>query len=146
MPLPGPVLVLDVGSRNIGIAISDASRTHSFPVRTLERRSVVKDGEVLARLVAERGVTALVVGLPRDLNGDEGRSARLARQIAEEVVRRTQLPLSYQDEQYTTVEAQSRLSAGGLGSRQQRGVIDQAAAMVILEDWLRAEGQRPSAP
>lgn len=145
MPLPGPALALDVGTRTIGLAISDAGRGHRFPVRTLTRRSVAKDAAELARITAERGVTALVVGLPRGLDGAEGRSARLARQVGEALAALTGLPLHYQDEQYTTLEAEERLRAAGLDARHQRPVIDQAAAMVILEDWLAArppEGER----
>lgn len=137
---PGPVIGLDVGTRTIGVAVSDITRRHRFPVKTLERRSVAKDCAALAQIVAERKVTALVVGLPRGLDGQEGRSARLARQIGEALAAATGLPLHYQDEQYTTVEAGDRLKDAGMDSRSQRAVIDQAAAMVILEDWLAQHG------
>ena len=72
------------------------------------------------------------------LEGNEGRSARLARQVGEALGARTGLPIHYQDERYSTVEASRRLSEQCLSARDQRAVIDQAAAAVILQDWLDA--------
>ncbi len=77
--------------------------------------------------------------LPYELDGAEGRSARLARQIGVALGARTGLPIHYQDERYSTVEASRKLTEQGLNSRQQRSVIDQAAAAVILQDWLDAQ-------
>ena len=137
----GCILALDVGTKTIGVA--RARGRMAFPVTTLRRRSVRHDAEQLYQLCRKNNATAVVVGLPLELDGKEGRSARLARQIGEALGARTGLPVHYQDERYSTVEASRRLSEQGLSARQQRGVIDQAAAAVILQDWL--DGAEPTA-
>ena len=137
------VLSLDVGTRTIGLARSDAGRRFVFPERTLARRSVQKDVAELAGLCRAHAVRQLVVGLPTGLAGEETRSTRLARQVGEALALQTGLPLDWMDEQYTTVEAERRLLDAGLDGRARRPVVDQEAAVVILEDWL---GKRASAP
>lgn len=131
------ILALDVGTRRIGVA---RARAHgpaiATPLCVLERAGVQKDAARIAALCAKEGAEAIVVGLPYDLDGGEGRSARLARQIGEAVADLTRLPVYYQDERFSTVEAADRLRAGGYDARQQRAIIDKAAAAVILQDWL----------
>ena len=78
-----------------------------------------------------------MVGLPLELSGKEGRSARLARQIGDSLAEKTGLPLSYHDERFSTVEAEERLLAAGKNAKQRKQIIDQVAAMVIIEDWWR---------
>ena len=116
------------------------ARTHgpaiASPLCTLDRVSVRKDTLRIAELCRKEGAEAVVVGLPYDLDGGEGRSARLARQVGEAVAAETGLPVHYQDERFSTVEAASRLQEGGYDARKQRAIIDQAAAAVILQDWL----------
>ncbi len=140
MSLRGPVLALDVGTRTIGLAITDPTRRMAFPDRTIARRSIAKDAEEIARICKERSVVWLVVGLPLTRDGGEARSARLARQVAEAVVSRTALPLSWVDERFSTLEAEHRLRAAGAPAAKRRQIIDQHAAVVILEDWIGAGG------
>jgi putative Holliday junction resolvase len=90
----------------------------------------------LAALCTQLGVRAVVVGLPYELDGAEGRSARLARQVGEALGSASGLQIHYQDERYSTVEASRRLREAGHSAKAQRKIIDQAAAAVILEDWL----------
>ena len=134
----GCILALDVGTKTIGVARALGSM--AFPVTTLRRKGVRHDTEQLFQLCRKNNATTVVVGLPLELDGNEGRSARLARQIGDALGERTGLPIAYQDERYSTVEASRLLSEQGLTARQQRSVIDQAAAAVILQDWL----ERPS--
>jgi len=142
---PGPALALDVGTRTIGVAVTDPARTHVFPVSTVLRRSVRKDAEVIVELCRSRGVTQLVVGLSKDDEGAENRSAHLARQVADAVVARFALPVAWVDEGYTTVEAHTRLAAAGVRAGQRRPMVDQLAASVILELWLTTAGRAPPA-
>src|SRR5262245_45581689 len=79
----GRVMGLDVGTKTIGVALSDELRMLAHPERTIARRGVKKDIEELASIVASKAVDEVVVGLPYELDGSEGRSARLARQIGE---------------------------------------------------------------
>lgn len=135
---PGRALALDVGTKTIGLAVTDPARTHVFPFRTLARRSVAKDADELARICASQAITHLIVGLPLNLEGEEARSAKLARQVAEALVARTNLPLAWVDERFSTLEAERRLREAGAPADRRKEVIDQYAAVVILEDWLRA--------
>ena len=130
------ILALDVGTKTIGVARAEGRLRIASPLLTLRRCSVKKDSIELERLCRKEEATAVVVGLPLELSGEEGRSARLARQIGVALGERTGLPIHYQDERYSTVEASRLLYERGLASRQQRSGIDQAAAAVILQDWL----------
>lgn len=132
------VLGLDVGTRTIGVAQADLRSAFPSPVCTLARKGVKTDAVRLAELCRKHQISQVVVGLPYELDGGEGRSARLARQVGEALAELTGLPVDYQDERYSTVEATEQLRAAGLDSRKQRAVIDQAAAMVILSAWFRA--------
>jgi putative Holliday junction resolvase len=137
----GCILALDVGTKTIGVARADIVAKLASPHSTLARQGVKKDTVRLLHLIRELGVEYIVVGLPYELDGDEGRSARLARQIGEAIQDASGLPVHYQDERYSTVEAEHRLKQAGLDGRQRKSVIDQAAAAVILEDFLRMNPQ-----
>jgi putative holliday junction resolvase len=132
----GRVLGLDVGTKTIGVAVSDPTRMLASPVRTLGRRSVVHDGEAIATLAEGLGVEAFVVGLPYELDGGEARSARLARQIGEALAARTGRPVHYVDERFTSVDAERQLIEAGVSRARRRKVIDQAAAVLILQSFL----------
>lgn len=132
-------VALDVGTKTIGIARADVRARLASPWTTLERQGVKKD---VARLQEqfETPPEVVVVGLPLDLDGNETRSCRLARQVAEALEAQGH-SVVFQDERFSTVEATRRLHEAGHDSRKQRGIIDQAAAAVILQDWLdRQEG------
>jgi putative holliday junction resolvase len=137
------VLALDVGTRTIGVARADLRVGMPSPLTTLKRVSVQVDVQKLAHLCREQRAVELVVGLPTQLDGAEGRSARLARQVGDALGALTGLPLHYQDEQFSTLAAEELLRAGGLGARDRRARIDQAAAAVILGDWLAARRAAP---
>ena len=132
----GRVLGLDVGTKTIGVAMSDPTRMLASPVRTLSRRSVRDDTEQLAKIVAEHGIEELVVGLPYTLEGTEERSARLARQIGDALGARTGLPVHYVDERYTSVDAERQLIETGMRRARRKKVIDQAAAVLIMQSFL----------
>lgn len=136
----GVTLALDVGTKTIGVAI--AERGIVLPVCTLARRSVVKDAAQVRELCAKRRVTEVVVGLPYELDGTETRSARLARQVGDAVAA-SGVPVHYQDERFTTVEAIERLGAAGVYGTQRKAAVDQVAAVVILEEWLKGREQPP---
>lgn len=132
----GRAIGLDVGTRTIGIAVSDPLGLFAQPVRTLARQSVKKDATALAALCAEREVRHLIVGLPLELDGREERSARLARQVGEALAELTGLTPVYIDERYSSVEAERGLIEQDLSRRRRKQVIDQSAAMLILQSWL----------
>jgi len=133
------IVSLDVGSKTIGVAIGFSDRRITQPILTLQRKSVKKDALKLQELCRKEAIDEIVVGLPLELSGEEGRSARLARQIGLALGELSGLPVHYQDERYSTVEAENRLREAGKTARQQKEMIDQVAAMVILEDWWRSQ-------
>ena len=134
------ILSLDVGTKGIGIAKGYLQEQMVFPVCTLSRQSVKKDAQKLAEICSKEQVDHIVVGLPLLADGTEGRSARLARQVGDALHELTNLPVDYEDERDSSLEASSRLQLIGKNSKDQRAVIDQAAAIVILERWFRNQG------
>jgi len=132
----GRVMALDVGTKTIGIALSDELRMFPQPYRTLSRRGVRKDTEALQHVIEERDVDHVVVGLPLELDSTEARSARLARQVGDAVRERSGLPVTYIDERFTSVEAERLLIRMNVSRKRRKEVIDQAAAALILQSFL----------
>jgi putative Holliday junction resolvase len=129
---------VDVGSRRVGVARSDATGALAVPVQTLARGR--GDLEALVALVHEHEAVEVVVGLPLGLDGSEGDAARLARAYAEQVAAAVApVPVRTLDERLTTVTAQRGLQEAGRSVRTSRDVVDQAAAVVIVQHALDAE-------
>jgi putative holliday junction resolvase len=139
----GVWFAVDVGTVRVGVARSDPRGVLALPVTTLARdASGNADIAELARLVTEYEAVGVVVGLPRTLAGREGPAARLARDYGALVAARiAPIPVQYLDERLTTVSAQRKLHQGGVRGRAGRAVIDQAAAVELLQHWL--ELRRP---
>ncbi|WP_347060449.1 Holliday junction resolvase RuvX [Blastococcus sp. HT6-30] len=133
----GRVLGVDVGTVRVGVAMSDPTGTLASPLETLRRAKDKADLDRLAALVVEHEVTEVVVGEPVHLSGASGTSAQDAADYAQELADRIpEVPVNLIDERLSTVTAASHLREGGIDSRRQRGVIDQAAAVVILQQYL----------
>jgi putative Holliday junction resolvase len=133
----GRVLGVDVGTVRVGVALSDPTGTLASPLETLRRAKNMSDVDRLAALVAEHEVTEVVVGEPVHLSGASSASAIDAANYAQELADRIpDVPVNLIDERLSTVTAASHLRAGGIDSRNQRPVIDQAAAVVILQQFL----------
>ena len=133
----GRVLGIDVGTVRVGVAMSDPSGILASPVETLKRAGDRSDMDRLAELVVEHEVSEVVVGEPRHLSGASGASAQDADAYARELAGRVpDVPVNMIDERLSTVTATSHLREGGRTSREQRSVIDQAAAVVILQQFL----------
>ncbi|HYV85679.1 MAG TPA: Holliday junction resolvase RuvX [Patescibacteria group bacterium] len=135
-------MALDYGDRRIGVALSDPLGLTAQPLLTLERRSRADDFERLARLAREHEVERLVVGLPLGMDGSRGERVRLTELFMERVRRVTGLPVEPWDERLTTVQAERSLIESDLSRRRRRGVIDQAAAVILLQSWLDARRAR----
>ena len=130
-----------MGSVRIGVAASDPDGILATPVETVRRDRTGKHLRRLATLAAELEAVEVVVGLPRTLADRTGPSARdaieLASQLAEVLAHRVPpIPVRLADERLTTVSAQRSLRAAGVRAKDQRAVIDQAAAVAILQSWL----------
>ncbi|MGY1856246.1 Holliday junction resolvase RuvX [Modestobacter sp. SYSU DS0290] len=140
---PGPAWVsgrrmgVDVGTVRVGVALSDVTGTIASPLETVRRSKDQRDLDHLAGLVVTHEVVEVVVGLPKHLSGASGSSARDASTYARDLASRIgDVPVHLVDERLSTVTAATHLRAGGIDSRRQRSVIDQAAAVVILQSHL----------
>ena len=138
------VLGLDVGSKTVGVAVSDPLGITAQGVTTLRRKSVKADVADVKRLAAEHEVSRVVVGLPLNMNGSEGPRAAASRAFGDAIVEATGLPVEYQDERLTTMAAERVLLEADLSRKKRREVIDQLAAQLILQVWLDA--RRPGHP
>jgi putative Holliday junction resolvase len=136
-PGRGRRLGVDVGSVRIGVAVSDPDGILATPVETIRRDRTDRHARRLAQLVTELEAVEVVVGLPRTLADRTGPSAEDAIAVAEELGRRVApVPVRLADERLTTVSAQRSLREAGVRARGQRAMIDQAAAVGILQSWL----------
>jgi putative Holliday junction resolvase len=136
-PGRGRRLGVDVGTVRIGVATSDPDGTLATPVETVRRDRSNKHLRRLAQLADELEAVEVVVGLPRTLADRSGPSARDAIELAEQLARRiAPTPVRLSDERLTTVSAQRSLRDAGVRAKGQRAMIDQAAAVGILQNWL----------
>ena len=135
------VVGIDVGARRVGLAISDATRTLARPLETI----AVSDGDdavtrVTARIVElaaqEDGVAAVVVGVPRRLDGSETDMTRAATAFVDALRARLPMPIATADERLTSVEAESRLASRERDWKKRKEKIDAAAAAIVLQDFL----------
>ena len=130
-------LGLDLGTRRIGVAVSDSEGTVATGVDTLTRSPErTADHRAVAALVEEWRVEVVVVGLPLSLDGTTGPAARAALDEAGQLAAVLRVPVVTHDERLTTVMAHDRLRRAGLGTRKRRPVVDRTAAAIILQGWL----------
>ncbi|MUL42786.1 Holliday junction resolvase RuvX [Streptomonospora sp. PA3] len=149
---PGVRIAVDPGSTRIGVACSDPSGMLATPLETVRRGE--GDLDRIARLVLEHEAREVIVGYPASLSGEAGPAARRARSFATALARRlAPVPVRLVDERMTTVTAQDQLRAGASygrrgarGGRARRSVVDQAAAVVLLQSALDTERQSGRPP
>ena len=130
-------LGLDLGTRRIGVAVSDRDGRVVTPVTTLVRaKSRALDHDAIAALVAETEAEVAVVGLPLSLDGSVGPAARAVLEEIDELTHALAIPVDTVDERFTTVSAGHQLREAGVRGRARTKVIDQVAAVVLLQAWL----------
>jgi putative Holliday junction resolvase len=133
------LLGLDVGTKTVGLALSDVSCTVATPLTTVLRTRLAEDLRRLAAIAAEHEVGGLIVGLPVSMDGSEGRRCQSVRQFARDLVRSLDLPLTFWDERLSTAAVERMLIREADMSRQRRRqVVDRAAAAYILQGALDA--------
>ena len=130
------ILALDVGDRRIGVAVGDPTGLLATPIDTVdgERESLALDEVV--RLIADYEVEEIVVGLPLSLSGRPGAQARRVREFAEAIGRRVAIEVVFQDERYSSVQAERLLRESGKRPSRDKGRVDSAAAAIILQSYL----------
>jgi len=127
---------IDLGTRRIGLAISDAEDRLAFPSETLASRGATRDIEAVAAWARPRGVERAVVGLPIHMDGSRGPQALAAERFAEGLGQALGIPVETLDERWTTVEAERALRESGRPGRRRRQVIDAVAASILLRTYL----------
>jgi putative holliday junction resolvase len=138
---------LDLGSRTIGVALSDVERTVATPLETIRRTRFSGDAEHLCRLIATHDVGGIVIGLPVSMDGREGPRCQSVRQFARNLLQVVDLPMGFWDERLSTAAVERMLITEADMSRKRRGcVIDKLAAAYILQGALDAIGRRGRAP
>lgn len=129
-------MALDVGSRTIGIACSDALLMTAQGIETIRRTSLENDFNRLRELISEYEVHELVVGMPKNMNGTKGERAEKTEEFVEKMKAVIDLPVTFWDERLSTVIAERQLIAADVSRKKRKGVIDKMAAVVILQGYL----------
>ena len=132
---------LDLGTKTIGVAVSDVSRTIATARTTLRRTKLSRDIESLRALIEDEGIGGIVVGLPVNMDGTEGPRAQSARDTATRLAEALALPVAFWDERWSTVAAERAMLDADLSRRKRARKVDQVAAAYILQgalDRLRA--------
>jgi putative Holliday junction resolvase len=136
MPERGSLLGLDLGTKTIGVAVSDPDRKLAAPVVTIARARFTSDAERLLELAAERRVVGFVLGLPLNMDGSEGPRAQATRAFARNLAKLTALPIGLWDERLSTAAVERVLIEADASRRKRKAVIDQHAAAYILQGAL----------
>lgn len=130
------IMALDVGSRTIGIACSDALLMTAQGIETIRRTSLENDFSRLRELISEYEVHELVVGMPKNMNGTKGDRAEKTEEFVEKMKAVIDLPVIFWDERLSTVMAERQLIAADVSRKKRKGIIDKMAAVVILQGYL----------
>ena len=143
---PQRVLGLDVGTRRIGLAVTDPLGITAQGLETLERKNKKQDFAYLNRVLREYGVKEIVVGLPLRMSGEEGTQSEKIRIFAEQLGKKFGLPVHLWDERLTSAEANRFLRASELSIEKRAKAVDRMAAVLILQGWMERKGLNSGSP
>lgn len=130
------IMALDIGDVRIGIALSDLLQTIASPFESYRRKGFVKDIEYILNLAKEKEVGQIVSGLPLSMDGSENSQSAKVREFAEALAARTEIPLSFVDERFTTVSAERLLVSADVSREGRKKVVDKIAAAIILDNFM----------
>lgn len=134
---PGQRLMgLDVGNKTVGLALADVSRTIATPLQTIRRSKFTQDARALFALMDEHGVGGLIIGLPVQMDGAEGRQAQSVRSFAANLLRLRDVPIAFWDERLSTAAVTRTLLEADASRRRRAQVVDKMAAAYILQGCL----------
>ena len=136
IPPTGKLLGLDLGTRTIGVAVSDGMRYTATPLETIKRTKFTTDAERLLELIAENAAVALVLGLPLNMDGSEGPRAQSTRAFARNLGQKTPLPILFWDERLSTSAVTRMLIEADTRRERRAQVVDKLAASYILQGFL----------
>ncbi len=132
------LLGLDLGSKTIGLALSDRTLMIATPMETIRRRKFTPDAEKLLAICAEQGVGGLVIGMPFNMDGSEGPRAQSTRQFSKNLAEKTSLPMAFWDERLSTAAVTRTLLEADASRARRAEVVDKMAAAYILQGALDA--------
>ena len=135
-PARGPLVGLDLGTKTIGVAVSDPDRKLATGVETIARTAFTADAARVLALAAERSAVGFVLGLPLNMDGTEGPRAQSTRAFARNFAKLTELPIALWDERLSTVAVERELIAADASRAKRAAVIDEHAAIFILQGAL----------
>ena len=138
VPQSGVLLGIDYGTRRVGVAVSDRDQRFSSPLHNHDRHGVQVDERFFRKVVEEYQPVGLVVGLPIHLSGDESEKSREARKFAEWLGTVTGLPYTFQDERFTSFQAEKLLLAAELSKKKRKERMDKLSAQILLQTFLDA--------
>lgn len=136
LPRAGAVAGLDLGTKTLGVSVSDTLRGVATPLRTIRREKFTLDAAQLLEIVAERALVGLVLGLPVNMDGSEGPRAQSTRAFARNLEKLTPLPIAFWDERLSTVAAERAMLEADLSRKRRAELIDHVAAGFILQGAL----------
>ncbi|WP_417806869.1 Holliday junction resolvase RuvX [Thioclava sp.] len=136
LPRSGAVAGLDLGTKTIGVAVSDGLRSVATPLLTVKRKKFGLDAQALLAIVAERELRGLILGLPMNMDGSEGPRCQSTRAFARNLEKLTELPISFWDERLSTVAAERAMLEADLSRAKRAEAIDHVAAAFILQGAL----------
>ena len=136
LPTFGVLLGIDYGTKRVGVAVSDQDQKFSSPLHNLDRQGIQADARIFRRLTEEYRPVGIVIGLPIHLSGDESQKSREARSYAEWLASVTGLPFAFQDERFTSFQAERLLAEAELTKKQRKARIDKLAAQILLQTFL----------
>ena len=131
-----PLIGLDLGTKTIGVAISDSLRLTATPIETIKRVKFTADAARLTDMITEREIGGIILGLPRNMDGSEGPRCQSTRAFARNLSRICDLPIGFWDERLSTVAAEKALLEADTSRKRRAEVIDHVAASYILQGSL----------
>lgn len=132
-------LGIDFGLKRVGLAVCDPTGTLVSPLKTIERGTREALFDELLEIIQNESIDIVVVGLPLSLEGEDTLTTRQARNFAQSLGRRTDVPIRLMDERLTSAEAEEELNAAGLRGKKKKMALDSQAAVVILRSWLESK-------
>ncbi|MHA1127741.1 MAG: Holliday junction resolvase RuvX [Alphaproteobacteria bacterium] len=136
LPAMRAVMGLDLGTKTIGVAVSDTMRSVATPLLTVRRTKFGKDAEQLLQIIADRQIAGVVLGLPFNMDGSEGPRCQSTRAFARNLAKLTDVPITFWDERLSTVAAERALLEADTSRKRRSEVIDHVAAGYILQGVL----------
>lgn len=136
LPARGALIGLDLGTKTIGVAVSDPDRRLATGIETIARKNFTSDAQRVLALAAERNVAGFVLGLPINMDGSEGPRAQSTRAFARNFTKLTSLPIMFWDERLSTAAVERELIAADVSRAKRAAVIDEHAAIFILQGAL----------